>query len=155
MKRLLFLLICLLCACASTIVKNKNEESPINILEQFISDNWDTERLKSTLGTPKEIVHDNIWVYSHKTTKYQEWAFEFDKDGKASSVTYVPTSDHLKEFELENLKTRWSRYNCENKEKEILYNDFIKNIKYVSCDRDKRYIEYNKYNEVSFVSISR
>ncbi|MEI8347659.1 MAG: hypothetical protein WCG27_09330 [Pseudomonadota bacterium] len=59
------------------------------------------------------------------------------------------------EFTLEKIKLRWLKFNCEIKEKQTIHPDFIKQVRYISCENGKRYIEYNKYNEVLLISMEK
>ncbi len=155
-------LLLIIASCTSATIKNKSSDPNVffEILETFISEQWSPSRVIENLDRPNEIERNQddsteTWFYYHKATHSQQWAFEFDKNGKNLSVTYLPSSDGFIEFSLENIKKRWKKYNCENKQKQILQPGLIKQITYVSCDNGKRYIEYTKYNEVVSVSIEK
>ncbi len=165
----LLLIIFLINACTLSTSKKNNENMPIksgsdaiwDILENATFSDWKNEDIKVKLGLPQISFKDKknpnieVWIYNHKTTQYQEWAFEFNELSRVISVTYGPSSDNYYDFSLENIKQRWSKYNCENKEKQKLQPGLITTVTYIVCDKDKRYIEYNKHNEVSYITIEK
>lgn len=127
----------------------------------ILESNWSQDKVRQQLGNQDEILKDEInpaeemWIYNYKNDKTSMWSFDFNANKLAQSVTYYPSGDLTSDFSLEKIQQRWSKLKCEPKNKQTLYPDFIKNVTYLSCDNEKRYIQYNRYKEVFFITVHK
>lgn len=161
--RIYILTIAIVCSCLipTSLINAKTDYQAWDILEKSITEGWTQDIVKNILGLPFESYKDKeksdvaVWVYRQKSSGNQEWTFRFDGSGKTIFVIYMPTSMTESEFTLEKIKSRWSKNNCEIKKKQTINPDFIKSVSYLSCDNEKRYVEYNRYNEVLLISVKK
>jgi len=152
-------------SCSALVaVKDKNmkidSRSTWDIIDRAVSEAWSASAIVEKLGQANEVepstnASTETWIYYHKTTDSQHWSFELSNDRKVLSLSYFPSSDRFAEFSLEAVKKHWESFRCENKEKQTVFPDFIRQTTYLSCDKNKRYVEYNRYNEVNFLSVKK
>ena len=122
MKALLtFFVFLIFVSCVHSGVKTGNPDRIWNILENSVQESWTKEKLIGQLGQPAQILRNKNsagekYFYIHKITTYQEWTLEFNEKGIVSSATYIPSSDNFANFSLDNIKIRWQRFDCEEKE---------------------------------------
>jgi phage pi2 protein 07 len=152
-------------SCSAPVIKDSHDtkrDSMLawNILNDSIREGIESKELIVKLGNPHKVeaaVNNSFetWTYYHPKTNVQKWVFEIDKIGKIVSVTYLPSSDKFSNFSLESVRKSWGNLSCENKNKQEVFPDFIKETIFLSCEKGKRYVEYNKYNEVALISVEK
>ncbi|OFZ51353.1 MAG: hypothetical protein A2381_17715 [Bdellovibrionales bacterium RIFOXYB1_FULL_37_110] len=164
MNKYLLIIILMICSCSSyqqTPIPKKGSDLYWNILENISAKIWTKEKINKIFGEPREIVedkkilHQESWIYDHSTEGYQEWTFGFDEKDQLIFAKYYPADDFSLEFSLKKLEKRWISFHCEYKTKEILHPHVIRDLTYLSCDHEKRQIEYNNYKEVLSITIKK
>jgi len=164
MNKYILTLTLLICSCSATQPSpqpQKGQSLYWNILDGLSKELWTKEKIKKLFGEPREIfknmeqINQDSWIYDHPTEEYQEWTFGFDEKDQLAFVKYFPADDFSSEFSLENLEKHWAQFNCEHKTKQKTQPHVIRNLTYLSCDNGKRYVEYNKYNEVLFITVEK
>jgi len=158
------ILLLIISSCSSnqpSLIQKKDANLYWNILDNVSAKIWTKDKIKKIWGEPREIFHDQkqehreSWIYDHPTEDYQEWTFGFDANDYLTFVKYFPASDFYSEFSLNNLEKHWLPFHCEHKTKQVLHPHVIKNLTYLSCDHQKRQVEYNKYKEVFSITIEQ
>ncbi len=131
-----------------------------DILDNSVANGWSKEMLLSKLGSADSIIKEKTsplqetLIFLNKTTHNQEWAFRLDGNNKVVSVVYLPGPESIESFRLEIVKKHWEKFNCKAQEKQSISPGLISTTKYLACD-GKRTIEYDKYDEVSYIGIEK
>jgi len=159
----LIILLCLTTSCSLTSSKysSQNPDFYWSILENATEQKWTKSQVLKMLGPPDE-KHKHTereeaisWFYSNRKNNFQEWVFSFDSDGIVEGVSYFPNDLMISSFSIEKIMTRWQSLNCQHKVKQVLKSHVIKKEKSLSCDNNKRTANYNRYNEVEYISVRK
>ncbi len=152
------LTIMLLSACSSYhITSEEKTKANWSILELAIKEKWSTGGIVKLLGKPKKIItkqDSESWYYESSENGSQEWSIGF-KDKIVNGILFIPTGSMDSRFTLDEILKRWSNLNCKKKKSKwyskghTVYQD-----QYYICNGSKR-IDYNRYNEVSWIKVTK
>jgi len=154
-----FVILIMLWSCTAPISNSKNQKlSDWDIVESFVSENWNHEKLLQIKGSPlKKSVDDNkkieTWVYETPESHLRQWFFSFDQHGNAVAIGFSPYDKSKTDFSDSLIKERWKKFGCKEVYERKVHSHFITDTKTLQCEQNRKVI-YDHYGPV-FISISK
>lgn len=148
-------------SCSSLDTKNNNKDVADynwSIIENSNEKLLSLPEVKNLFGEPvRSYQYDDgtiSLIYFNKKTNFQEWAFAFHGD-KITGITYIPQAPFRNDFTLDKILKRWKDLNCKKIEEPVITSHTINTKTYMSCDKGRRIVNYNRYNEVSSIYVKK
>lgn len=149
-----YLLIFLYISCSTPQKQDQTSLIFWEILEEY-SPSWDKNQIITRLGKPQEVIkleNEYLWIYRSPKTNFQRWAIGVTTENKVSGLAYFPTSSG-KGMSIFEVEQRWKSRSCDHKKQTKLIADNFQTIRTLECDAGKKTVQYNKYNEVTGISV--
>jgi hypothetical protein len=148
------LVILLYFASCTTTEFQKEKFDYWSFLDGYFQKSMNAEYIKKQFGNPRE-KYENIWIYDNNKSDQQEWSFVFNSLDEVTSIIFIPSKDFAYDFSLNQIKDRWKKFDCQLKEKQRLRPGLISKLRTLECDKGKRIVEINKYNEVLTINLNK